>query len=425
MSNKDKIQEELLNKYFQVSRKLGKLLTRRDITTFICSHDKYSKYFSSVKKFQDAAVAKYPALLELEVPVKVQLEDVEKHRLDLQKKKNSKSNKDTVTTASFLQYLEDHSNKVFNGKIKAEEYKSNRSTQRYINIVLSDLHIGADINGEETGSCSFGRTEEARRLAKIVKEVCNYKKEYRKFTELNIILLGDLIQGTLGHDPRDGAELAEQYCRAIHLLGQAIGIFSSQFKKVNIYCNSGNHDRITTRHPGRAIHSKYDSYATMLCYSLMKSCSNLTNVNFEIPKTPYVLVPIFDKKVFAWHGDTGIKTGNIHNSINISNIEKSINKINASLIDNKGYVAFVCGHLHIGTTSFLPNGSVLIVNGGLPPVDSFGLSLGQHEANSGQIMWESVPEFPVGDIRFLRVDQITDQDESLDEIIIPWKTYND
>lgn len=415
--------DEVLEQYSEVARKLGKLPSRREYNKFGGSERQVRNHFKTFDNMKLEALKRFEFLTELSVPIKLELVDIENYRLKLEKNKINKQNEKATSNASTLDYIHQFAEQVFNGRINTKHFKSSEPTKRYFNIILSDLHFGADIDGEETGGPTFSKKEESRRLAKVVNEVCTYKEEYRNSTELNVILLGDIIQGALGHDPRDGAALAEQYCRAIHLLIQALGIFSQKFKKVNVYCNPGNHDRIISRHVGRAIHSKYDSYATMLYYSLKKACSSIANINFIIPKTPYVIVEVFDKKIYAWHGDTGIKTGNVGKAINIKSINDAINSINASLADTKEYSAFVCGHLHLGTVSFLPNNTTLIVNGGLPPFDPFCVSLGIQESSSGQMLFESVPNFPVGDIRYIRVDSETDKDESLDKLIEPWESF--
>lgn len=414
---------EVLEQYSEVARKLGKLPSRREYAKFGGSERQVRNHFKTFDNMKLEALKRFEFLTELSVPIKLELVDIENYRVKLEKNKVKKQNDKATSNASTLDYIHQFAEQVFNGRINTKHFKSNEPTKRYFNIILSDLHFGADIDGEETGGPTFGKKEESRRLAKVVNEVCTYKEEYRDSTELNVILLGDVIQGALGHDPRDGAALAEQYCRAIHLLIQALGTFSQKFKKVNVYCNPGNHDRIISRHIGRAVHSKYDSYATMLYYSLKKACSNVPNINFIIPKTPYVIVEVFDKKIYAWHGDTGIKTGNVGKAINIKSINDAINSINASLADTKEYSAFVCGHLHLGTVSFLPNNTTLIVNGGLPPFDPFCVSLGIQESSSGQMLFESVPNFAVGDIRYIRVDAETDKDESLDKLIEPWESF--
>lgn len=301
---------------------------------------------------------------------------------------------------------------------KFKEFKktSNKKINRALSLVLSDLHFGSDIHKEETGGLDFGRVEEARRIARITKEVIEYKPQYRNETELNVLLLGDLIQNQL-HDQRDGAPMAEQICRAIHLLSQTLMHFSNNFPKVNVYVNSGNHGRNTTRHHSRAVNQKWDSLESVLCFALKNAFKDVKNINFEIPLTPYVTYSVFGKKIFASHGDSVLKPGYPGKGISTGSLENQINKINATLKDDDEYSVFIVGHVHTCSTTHLSNGAVMITNGALVPSDEFAVSIGLLENTCGQMLFESVPGYPVGDMRFIKVSQEDDENKELDKII--------
>jgi predicted phosphodiesterase len=295
---------------------------------------------------------------------------------------------------------------------------------RNVNLVLSDLHIGSDIKKEETGGLDFGKTEEARRLARIVKETIEYKPQYRDSTSLNVLLLGDIIQNSL-HDPRDGAARAEQSARAIYLLSQAIAQLSISFPKINVYCTTGNHGRNMARHQQRAVNQKWDSDETIVYYSLKMILKDAKNVTFHIPKTPYLVYDVFGKKVFATHGDTVLNPGYPNKAIRTGPLEAQINKINATLPDTEEYSVIIVGHVHTGSVTHLANGSVLITNGPMVPSDEFAISIGLMENNCGQYLFESVKDYPVGDCRFIRVNKNDDKDSSLDKIIKKWNGFDD
>lgn len=416
---------QYLEEYYQLCRKLNKFPQKRDIVRYISQPYRFEALFGGVKKLKDEALALYPDLELMVVPSELVYTDLEEYKLNLEKKQQKKINEELIKGVSLLDYVETFAEKVFSGRIDVKPFKTKTtSTDRILNLVLSDLHFGADIDGEETGGPSYGKIEEARRFAKVISECCKFKMDKRNSTELNVFLLGDVIQNSL-HDFRDGSNLAEQYCRALHLLGQGFGVLAENFKKVTVLCATGNHDRNLTRHPGRAVHQKFDSYSTMIYYSLQKMFSNVPNVKFVIPKTPYVTAQNFSKKLYASHGDGGLKIGNTHSSINVSSIEKEINKLNSSLKDDSEFSVAIFGHLHLGSVTFLSCNTTLLINGGLPPCDSYSLFLNSHESNSGQMLFESVPEIAVGDIRYLRVSAETDKDSSLDNIIKKWENFNE
>lgn len=296
-----------------------------------------------------------------------------------------------------------------------------KKISRAISLVLSDLHFGSDIKKEETGKLDYGRIEESRRLARVIQETLEYKPQYRAETELNLLILGDVIQHQL-HDPRDGAPLAEQAARAIHLLSQAIGQCVARFPKVKVIFATGNHGRNTARHHGRATNQKWDSIETIIYFALKNAFRTSPNITFDLPLTPFAEYKVFGKKVFVTHGDGVLNVGYPGSNINTKSIETQINKINAALPDSEEYVVFVLGHVHTGAVIHLGNGSVVITNGPLVPSDQYAVSIGLMEAACGQQLFESVPGFPVGDIRYIKVSIDDDKNAELDKLIQPWES---
>ncbi len=321
MASRTYNKEDVLESYFTLARKLGKIPSQKDTKTLICSVDVIRRLFNKFSNLVIEAKEKYPVLNDLEVPVSVSDKDIEKYRLSLEKTQNQKFNKNKLQDGSFFDYLERFSDQVFKGRVtnKRIKYKNNK-IQRVHNLVLSDLHFGSDLKGDETGSVDYGLKEESRRFAKVIKEAAKYKQQYKKHTELHILLLGDIIENSM-HDPRTGAIIAEQCARAIHLLTQGITYLSNYYPKVIVHCATGNHDRITSRHMGRAIHQKHDSYSTIIYYAIKKALDKVENVSFDIPKAPISSYSALGHKIGFTHGDTVIKTGNPGNNINIKALE--------------------------------------------------------------------------------------------------------
>lgn len=340
---------------------------------------------------------------------------------------NRKEAKTAAREEAFWQRFEAIADKFAGTKAKslpasAKKPKAKKTgIQRELNILLSDLHFGSDLD-TRYGPMKYGTVEEARRLAHVVKTVCNYKRDHRAETRLRVHLAGDIIQGQL-HDQRDGDILAAQCARAIHLLKQAIEIFASEFPEVIVDCTTGNHDRFTSRHTERATYEKSDSLATIIYYSVKKSTEKLENVSFEITRKPYLTYDSFGAKCFGTHGDTVLNPGYPGSVINAKNLEAQINRINASLPNVDEYKLFFVGHVHVGTVIHMGNGAILITNGALIPSDQYSISIGLFENACGQSMWESVPGFVVGDYRFISVNGKTDKDETLDEVIQPFQDF--
>jgi hypothetical protein len=307
--------------------------------------------------------------------------------------------------------------------IKIAPYQMRKKTpiKRAISAVLSDLHIGSDVKKEETGKLDFGKVEESRRLARIVQEIIEYKPHYRNETELNLLIIGDVIENKLHDLGDDSAPVAEQAARAIHLLTQAVAHLANKFPKVNVKFQTGNHGRNTGRHHGRAVSQKWDSIETIIYYAIKTALQNHKNVNFDLPLTPYLIYEVFGKKIFVTHGDSVLNVGYPGSAIKTGSLEDQINRINASLPDAEEIAAFVVGHVHVGSMTYLSNGAVLITNGPLVPSNAFAVSIGLMEAACGQYLFESVPGYPVGDSRYIRVSEVDDKNPQLDKLIQPWE----
>jgi hypothetical protein len=302
-----------------------------------------------------------------------------------------------------------------------EIHKSNALIDREVNILISDTHFGINLPGTD-GPIKYGPRQEARRLAQVVDQVLSYKLHYRDNTVLRVHLAGDIIQGQL-HDLRDGKPLAEQSAAAIYLLTQAITAWAGGFRKVIVDCVSGNHGRNTSRHPDRATNEKWDSIETIIYYGIKQAVAHLPNVEFFIPRTPFVEFDSFGNKVFGTHGDSIFQPISPNSTINVGALESQVNRINATKPHDQRYKLFFIGHVHTGAFVQLQSGAKLITNGALVPPDNYAFSIGLMSGVNGQTLWESVPGFVAGDYRFLYVDEHTDKDKALDTLIKPFKDF--
>jgi predicted phosphodiesterase len=395
----------------------------REYAQIAYGHDRLGGVRRNITRFGG-----FNALRDAHFPPEPTDQAVAKQRVLEHARVNRRLGQDTSHARFVLEQVEAIAKRVFAGRIApvvakaAKTSVSKDETTRVLNLVLSDLHFGSDLRAEETGFLDYGRVQEARRLAQVILQAIEYKAEHRAETELRLILGGDIIHGGL-HDPRDGAEMAEQICRAIHLLSQAVAQLSAHFKRIRVHCVTGNHGRMLSRHPGRATVGKHDSNETIIYSSVRMCCANLKNVEWSIPKRPYDVYSDFGKKVFVTHGDTVLRPGNPGKNVQTGSLEAQINRFNATLRDKDEYAVFVMGHVHVPLITQLSNGAWVITNGPLIPADNFCVSIGLPETVSAQTMFESVKGYPVGDNRFISLDAAVDNDKSLDRIIHPWDAY--
>jgi hypothetical protein len=275
-----------------------------------------------------------------------------------------------------------------------------KGAKRIVNLLLSDLHVGANLDGAE--GPEFSWRQECARLSTIVAETRDYKPQHRANTHLNILFMGDLIEGMLEHDARDGDTLTEQFTACMYYVIQIVGLLSAVYPTVSVHWQTGNHGRNKLRHVGRATSSKWDSFETMIGVAAQAGCADLKNVDWHIPKTQHCEIQLFDSWLFATHGDTLLNVGNPGKSLDVSRIEKQIDAINASNLYGHRFGVFAVGHVHVGLHVALPSAD-LIINPALVPPNGYARSVGYHGEACGQWLWESVEGHPVGDARLIKV----------------------
>lgn len=280
---------------------------------------------------------------------------------------------------------------------------SKKRLTRSLSLLLSDLHVGTDLTLEEH-LVEHRAKQEAAALWSVIKNVCEYKLEHRRDTELCLNILGDIIENEL--HGRSGADLLHvQVCRAIYLLSQAIAILAASFPKVRVNFSVGNHGRDIALNPGRATSQKFNGLETTIYYAIKVVCRGLKNVEFSQPLTAWAEYTAQGHKIYVTHGDTHLEPGNPGGKINVRGLENSTNRINASLKDKDEYKVFAVGHVHQAMVTQLVNGSYLITNGALIPPGSYAQSLNIMEAPMTQVLWETTKEHPVGDFRFVTANK--------------------
>jgi hypothetical protein len=325
----------------------------------------------------------------------------------------------------YMQELDKSLSKVFHkGWCTTPKYTGKRQHsphKRIVNILLSDLHLGAHLDPQEC-PIEYNTVQESRRLGRVAVQVADYKRYYRKETKLIIHMLGDMIQGMLGHDPRDGEPLQKQFNMALSYLIQFVLFEAAQYPSVEIYCTPGNHGRNIARHQEKAVHQKWDSIENMLYVALRAAVYNsgVGNCKFFIPKTPYYIAPLFGSKLFGTHGDTVLRPGYPGRSINVANLAQQVCKWNTARNVGGPFDIFAVGHIHTATMVSLPGNVTLVTNGCLVPPDPFALSIGTPDNTCSQWMFESVEGHAIGDQRFIVVDG-AENESKYNDIIKPFE----
>lgn len=293
---------------------------------------------------------------------------------------------------------------------------ANTTIKRTTVLLLSDLHLGSDLSSLDE-PLPFRAIEEARRLEFIVRQALDYKPQYRKHSELLLIINGDIIEGQLGHQLRDGAPLTEQKVIFWRYFRQIVGLCAQQYPKVRVVCQPGNHGRDKMRHPGRATSRKWDGHEWECYYALQQMCSGLLNVEWQLDFRAVSIVDLYGSVLGVTHGDTELPLGNPDTASTKNG--QTFDRTNSARVFGVEFDAWAVGHFHM--PRYQPRNPRVVWNGALVPPNGHARASGYVGEPCGQFLWEAVEGYPVGDVRFIEVDSGTDNDERLGKLVTPFR----
>jgi predicted phosphodiesterase len=295
-----------------------------------------------------------------------------------------------------------------------------RRSKRTLIASLSDTHYGSNICKEEMHQMNeYNWQIASRRTAFFVEQIVHFKEHHRDDTDLVLQINGDIIAGLIHNTEWFADLLTIQHVGSLSILTQAISYLARHFNKMQVVCLPGNHGRsVGKADKGRATTHKWDSYETMLYYSL-KLC--LPHIDFKITESPFLIYPVQGHLVCQSHGDTVFKPGNPGKSINMKSLDEQVKSLNSEkTLVGKGKVDILSlGHVHVATVQGLQSGCTAVINGCLSGTDPFAQSIGIFANNPTQIVLECTEKYPVGDIRMVKVKE-ADTDKRLDAIITPF-----
>lgn len=229
-------------------------------------------------------------------------------------------------------------------------YKSRNEKCNSATLILSDWHLGMQFSDIlNTFDVDIAKNRIQTLLSKVI-YYCNFHNIY----ELNIELLGDLIQGYIHVTSRvfNEEDVIEQTILCGELLANFINELAKEVPVINVYSCVGNHGRTTS--------------------NLKES---LQSENFEKLITWYLQSAITCKNVNIKDCDIDIITYTNLNNINIVAVHGNLDKVD-KIVDNyiKMYKKipdeFHMGHLHFYQENDEYDINV-VVNGTLSGTDQF------------------------------------------------------
>lgn len=250
-----------------------------------------------------------------------------------------------------------------------QKYPSINVTSKKINkpyhevvLLLSDFHAGEEIIPTEILNLNeFNMDILKDRLDKLFNNIVCLFETYNLFdvNKINIWLLGDMVSGIIHEELLQGTSVVDEVVFTGEYVSSMLYNFAKEFKNVSVCCVIGNHGRFDKKPHNKKKYSNLD----YLLYKYMEAkCSNLTNISFNIPKSPFIIESIFDYNFFISHGDTYTKSAMYPQS----GVRRTSDNITNTLSykQNK-YIHYYClGHYH-NVNQFDRPGGKIIMNGSL------------------------------------------------------------
>lgn len=248
-----------------------------------------------------------------------------------------------------------------------------------IEQMLSDLHYG---KLTDTFDLSVARRRMTELKDTLLSEIARCNKVYN-VERVILALIGDIIESSTMHgvESAKGCEFgnSRQVQEAINsIFYDMILPVAMTGIKVDIPAVTGNHDRTET---SRTMNDPGEENLTYIIYKtleLLCKQTGLNNVNFYIPKSPYVTLEIYGNTACYEHFDNS--KANTRQAL-----ENLLNKRQTQV---KKIISFYRGgHWHDET---IYGRGKIIVNGSLPGQDSYG-DVNGFESHAVQIMNFYVP----------------------------------
>lgn len=192
-----------------------------------------------------------------------------------------------------------------NIEINKDEIEKQISPQEAV-LLLSDMHYGLAVLEEETGGIGYYTKEVYnKRLNNLVNtalKITNLHRKNHKLDTLHICFLGDIVHGC-NDSGKWGflhmeQNVADQVFGIIPTIIESILKLKSFYKNIKIYCVYGNHGRVGKR----GVEKKFVNFDYMIYQTLKGYLKNQKDIDFVIPKSPFCIAQVMNKKLLLTHG---------------------------------------------------------------------------------------------------------------------------
>ena len=237
---------------------------------------------------------------------------------------------------------------------------------------LGDLHAGEVVSANETmGINQYNMTIMSRRLDMVFQktlELVVLRRSSLNIPQLIVAQLGDMVAGDIHMElQRTNVEnMMITAVRTASMLAQGLAYLSPHFEQIRVPCVVGNHPRLSKK---PSYKERYYNWDFMVYQWEAAFCRHLKNVQFYIPKSPYMFINAESMRLLLFHGDA-IKgwMGTPYYGI-----DRAILRLREMFAASDEYFdAVLLGHFHRRDDGDMATGP-RIINGSLKGGDEFAM----------------------------------------------------
>lgn len=264
-------------------------------------------------------------------------------------------------------------------------------------LFLSDTHVGQEILPAQTmGFGEYNFEVFLARLKFYEEAVTSILRDHTTTAvqELVIAMGGDMLHGALNHATEAGQQstLFQQWFGAGHAFAQFIRNLAPLVPAIRVQCTVGNHTRWMNQHkmPTDNRYSNLDSFVYAYTQALTR---DIASVNWNLDEQPFSLFGVQGFKFHLSHGDQlrgGDRALGIPNHA-VGRMVSATSQLYGKDGDSSPHY-YLVGHLHRGIVLPHARGAV-IVNGGFPGVDGYGLANGFSPVDPKQVFFLVHPRY--------------------------------
>jgi hypothetical protein len=272
-----------------------------------------------------------------------------------------------------IQLFDDSIRSIAPRKVISEKKKNTKLSEEELVLCVGDVHAGEVIESEEVMGLNYYNMDVMKKRMEILYNRVNAivdKMQGYRHNKLHIFFLGDMVSGLIHEELLAGTAVVDQVVETGYILSEMIEKWGSRFKEIDVSAVVGNHGRLQKQVRYK---KKYDNFDYLMYHIIRARCKDLSNVDFAIPKSQFLIKQIYDYNFLLTHGDSKVQS---YAGIPFYGIRRMDTNITQTLVAEKNIFPHytVIGHFHSNNTLDKAGMGKIIMNGSMIGTSDFALN---------------------------------------------------